>query len=76
MYAGCLLIYECGSSWTTSDGVVVKAVDGNFEVVGLHRGKLDVMFNCGTILKDILKSISGKVYNAGTHTVHTIICKL
>ncbi|XP_065891738.1 uncharacterized protein [Dysidea avara] len=71
--AGCLLIYECGSSWTTSDGVVVKAVDGNFEVVGLHRGKLDVMFNCGTILKDILKSISGKVYNAGTHTVHTII---
>ena len=46
---------------------MVKAVDGNFEVVGLHRGKFDKGFNCGTTFKDITKCISGKVYNAGIY---------
>jgi len=34
----CLLVYQSGSTGTTSGGPVVKAVDGKYEVVGLHRG--------------------------------------
>ncbi|XP_065891776.1 uncharacterized protein [Dysidea avara] len=67
--AGCLLIYKCGLRQSTSGGLVVKAVDGNFEVVGLHRGKFDKGFNCGTTFKDITKCISGKVYNADVNSL-------
>jgi len=61
-----LLIYECGSRWDTSGGPILKAVDGKFEAVGLHRGGFDARRNCGTIFSDILKNISGKAYNTRT----------
>jgi len=40
----------------------VKAVEGKYEVVGLHRGGLTSRYNCATKFSDILLNISGKNY--------------
>ena len=56
----CLLVYQSGSTGTTSGGPVVKAVDGKYEVIGLHRGGLTIRYNCATKFSDILLQMSGK----------------
>jgi len=61
------MVYECGLRRKALGGLVLKAVYGNFEVAGLHRGKLTKDSNCGTALKDIIKSISGKQYSEGMY---------
>jgi len=48
----------------SSGGPVLNAVDGKFEVVGLHRGGFNAGHCCGTKFSDILQNISGKVYKA------------
>jgi len=46
-------------------GAVLKAVNGKFEVVGLHRRKINSDYHCGTKIKNILEYTPGKGYNAG-----------
>ena len=60
------MIYQ-GYTWSKiRGGPVLKAVDGNFVAVGIHRGKFCEHYCCGTKIRDILESISRKKeYNAG-----------
>jgi len=51
------LVYEAGKSSSICGGLVLKAVEGKFVPVGLHRGGLNGDYSCGTKISDIL---SGK----------------
>ena len=63
----CLLVYESGSKYHLSGGPILKALNGDLEIVGLHRGGFDGDYCCGTQFKEILKSISGKDYKPSTY---------
>jgi len=58
------MIYKSGSKSYSSSGPVLKAVDGNYSVVGLHRGGFYNKYNCATKIADMVKSIAGKDYKA------------
>jgi len=60
----CLLIYASGSKSYMSSGPILKAIDGNYLVVGLHCGGIDQdTNNRGTKFSNILQNIAGKNYS-------------
>jgi len=56
---GYLLLYVCETEEGSSGGLILKATNGKFEIVGLHRGGCENHYNFGSKFSAILDSISG-----------------